>query len=92
MAARKQSVKEPLLNTVARKLGHAAGALTKVTHDLTKNLSELPEAATTKARETAGVGAPAKRSRSQSRHPKKKVPGRKHKAVSRPTPKPASKK
>ncbi len=32
---------EPLLNTVARKLGHAAGTLTNVAQGLTGNLSAL---------------------------------------------------
>jgi len=37
MTAKKRSGKqEPLLNTVARKLGHAAGTLTKATHKLTE--------------------------------------------------------
>ena len=40
MPAKKQSKKqEPLLNAVARKLGHAAGKLTKATQELTENLS-----------------------------------------------------
>jgi hypothetical protein len=72
MAAKKRSVKqEPLLNTVARKLGHAAGRLTKVTQRLTENLSALPETVTTQVREAAHIGTQPGRS-SHSRRAKKK--------------------
>jgi hypothetical protein len=64
---------EPLLNTVARKLGHAAGTLTKVTQELTENLSALPENVATKVREATDIGAPADRSRIRTRHPKKRI-------------------
>jgi hypothetical protein len=55
MTPKKQVVKneEPFLNTVARKLGYAAGALTNVAQGLTDNLSALPQAAATKVRSTA---------------------------------------
>ena len=54
MTPKKQSAKEePFLNTVARKLGHAAGALTHVAQGLTENLSALPKAVARKARPTA---------------------------------------
>jgi hypothetical protein len=36
--------KEPFLNAVARKLGHAAGTLTNVAQGLSENLSVLPKA------------------------------------------------
>ena len=53
MTTRKRpGTKEPLLNKVARKLGYAAGTLTKVTQELTENLSALPENVTTKVRDT----------------------------------------
>ncbi len=43
MRAKKQTGNsEPLLTTVARKLGHAAGTLTKATHELTSGVSALP--------------------------------------------------
>jgi len=72
VAAKKGSVKqEPLLNTVARKLGHAAGRLTNVTHKLTENLSSLPETVTAQVREAARVAVPSEGSRSSTRHPKK---------------------
>lgn len=47
---------EPLLNTVARKLGHAAGALTNVAQGLTENLSAIPEAISTRMRPATGAG------------------------------------
>src|SRR5579863_10015341 len=54
MTNKKRSLKhEPLLNNVARTLGHAAGTLTKVTHELTENLSALPETVSQKVREAA---------------------------------------
>jgi hypothetical protein len=72
MAAKKRTAtQEPLLNTVARTLGHAAGTLTKVTHEFTENLSTLPENLATKVRETANIGAP----KSRPRRPKKKTGG-----------------
>jgi hypothetical protein len=72
MAAKKQPVKqEPFLNTVARKLGQAAGTLTKVTQELTENLSTLPESVETKMRQVVNSGAPGKRSQVRTRHPKK---------------------
>jgi hypothetical protein len=71
MPAKKRSVKqEPLLNTVARKLGHAAGRITNLTQELTENLSALPETVTTKVREAAKIGTPTERSRIRHRHAK----------------------
>jgi hypothetical protein len=76
MAAKKQHVKqEPLLNTVARKLGQAAGTLTKVTQELTENLSTLPESVATKIRKAANSGTPGKRSRVHPRRPRKRIRG-----------------
>jgi hypothetical protein len=63
---------EPLLNTVARKLGHVAGTLTKATHGLTENLSAIPETVTTKLRGAANV-VPAGRAHSRARHNRKKT-------------------
>jgi hypothetical protein len=52
MPAKKQPKKQkPSLNTVARKLGHAAGKLTKATQELTENLAALPQTVTTGRRE-----------------------------------------
>jgi hypothetical protein len=74
MAPKKRTVKqEPLLNTVARKLGRAAGTLTKVTQELTENLSALPENVTAKVREAAHIGDSAKRSRARNPHAKKRI-------------------
>jgi len=56
MAPKKKSVKqEPFLNSMARKLGHAAGTLTKVTHDLTDNVTTLTESVATKVQEVTGT-------------------------------------
>ena len=74
MAAKKQSVKqEPLLNTAARKLGHAAGALTKATHQFTEDLSGLVETVESKVRDAAHIGSPRERSKSHARSPKRKT-------------------
>jgi hypothetical protein len=65
MATKKKTAKtEPLLNTVARKLGHAAGKLARATHHLTDNLSETR---TTTASEpaVADTGTPSKRPRTR---------------------------
>jgi hypothetical protein len=82
MAAKKQPVKqEPFLNTVARKLGQAAGTLTKVTQELTENLSTFPESVATKMRKAAAnSGTPGKRSRVRTRHPRKRI----HRLTRRP--------
>ena len=74
MAMKKRNVtQEPLLNTVARKLGHAAGTLSKVTQELTENLSGLPENLATKVRDAAHIGARQKRSRISTQHPKRTI-------------------
>jgi hypothetical protein len=70
MAAKKRPVtQEPLRNTVARKLGNAAGTLANAMHEFTENLSALPEKLATKVRKTANVGSP----KSRPRHPKKTI-------------------
>jgi len=74
MTAKKRSGKqEPLLNTVARKLGHAAGTLTKATHKLTENLSALPETVATRVRKASVVATPVGRSQPQTGRPRKKT-------------------
>jgi hypothetical protein len=74
MTARKhKATGEPLLSTVALKLGHAAGTLAKATQELTENLSDIPENVTAKVRESARVGAPVRRLRVRTRHPEKKI-------------------
>jgi len=76
MAPKKKSVKqEPFLDSMARKLGHAAGTLTKVTHDLTDNVTTLTESVATKVQEVTGTSTadqtktrrkPAKKTRKRS--------------------------
>ena len=69
MTVKKQSPKqEPFLNTVARKLGYAAGALTNVAQGLTDNISALPQAAATKVRSTAKTVTDSMRRRQQSQN------------------------
>ena len=61
MAMKKKSAEEePLLNTMARKLGHAAGTLARVTH----NIGAIPEVISDKAKKPvrrATVGGRGKR-------------------------------
>ncbi len=74
MATKKPPAKqEPLLNAVARKIGHAAGTLTKATQELTENLSALPETVSTRMHQMAKVGTLAERSRTRARGPKKGI-------------------
>ena len=78
MAAKKRSgEQEPLLNTAARKLGHAAGALTKATHQFTESLSGLAETVESKVRDAANIGSPRERSKSHARSPEKRSPKKK---------------
>lgn len=84
---------EPMLNTVARKLGHAAGTLTNFTQELRENLSTLPDSVAKKVREAANAGAPALPSRVRVRHSKKRISstGRSAKVKARPKKRWASK-
>jgi hypothetical protein len=77
MATKKASAKqEPLLNSVARKLGHAAGALSKATHELTGNLAELPGTITAKMQQIANAPTSAQHPRTPARRPtKRKING-----------------
>lgn len=67
---------ESLLNTVARRLGHAAGTVTKLTHEIGKTLAAAPMAATAKIRDTAHRDKPAMLA-------KKRGPGKQDAAVGR---------
>jgi hypothetical protein len=76
MAAKKR--REPLLSTVARKLGQAAGTVTNLAHGVLThgldNPSSLPATATTSVREAASVGATAKTAPARNvHHPKKRA-------------------
>jgi len=67
MTARKRkATPEPLLNTVARKLGHAAGTLTRATQELTVNFAALPETVSTRMRKAASAAASEKHSRARA--------------------------
>ncbi len=73
MTAQKRKVtREPLLNTVARKLGHAAGTLTKATHEITEKVAALPETVSTRVRGVATTAAPSERSRTRAARPSRK--------------------
>jgi hypothetical protein len=64
MTARKRkATQEPLLSTVARKLGRAAGTLTKATQELSENLAALPGTVSARVREAASAAPPAARPR-----------------------------
>jgi hypothetical protein len=58
---------EPLLNTVARKIGHAAGAVSKMTQELTETLSAAPKAVTARLRHAAKADSSTERPRSRPR-------------------------
>ena len=61
MTKKQPAQNEPFLNTVARRLGKAAGTLTKATHNLATNLSCLPESVAAKASAvTATSNSPAR--------------------------------
>jgi hypothetical protein len=58
---------EPLLSTFARKIGHAAGAVSKMTQELTETLSAAPKAVTAKRRDAAKVDSSTEPPRSRRR-------------------------
>ena len=63
MAAKPQSREQGnLLNVVARRLGHAAGALTKMTQGLTGSLTALPRKAKTTRDKATRSEVPARAS------------------------------
>jgi hypothetical protein len=77
MTANKRAAAEPFLNTVARKLGHAAGTLTNVAQELTENLSTLPEVVSNKVRRTTGPNAGPNNDKRRSEKPHRPVRARK---------------
>jgi hypothetical protein len=73
MAVKKRALREePFLNTVARKLGNAAGKVARASKDLAENLSALPEKVTAKVEEVAGSEMAAKRRSAGPRQRKKR--------------------
>jgi hypothetical protein len=58
MAIRKSKTREALLNTVARKLGTAAGTVTRVTRELSQDLLVSSRAAEIKAAKKTVKGVP----------------------------------
>jgi hypothetical protein len=91
MTTKKQSARqEPLLNTIARKLGRAAGTLTHVAHQVTDNLSAGATVRTATGRHPAGKksrrAAPkraVKRATTPQRRPKTKKAPRRNQAGNR---------
>jgi hypothetical protein len=74
MKTRKRTVaQETLLSAVARKLGHAAGRLTRTTQELTEALSALPENISANVRAGANIVEPADRSRRPIRRATKRM-------------------
>ena len=86
---RKPDAQEPLLNTVARKLGHAAGTLANMTHLLTKEQttgasgtllgpgSDQPESGRSSVKnESSPVTVDRKQSRGQSQKRKRSARAR----------------
>jgi hypothetical protein len=74
MSAKKHRVtQEPLLSTVARKLGYAAGTLTKVTQELADNVSAVPETVAAKVRHAVKIGESAGSAGGRIRHARKKL-------------------
>ncbi len=77
MAPKKHTVmQEPLLSAVARKLGHAAGTLTKVTQDFADQVSAVPETVAARVREAAqatAIGKSSASARGRIRHARKKL-------------------
>src|SRR5271167_2278381 len=64
MAVKKRAVtQEPLLSTVARKLGHAAGTITHMTHEFADNVSAMPETVAAKVRQAVKSGESKGRTR-----------------------------
>jgi hypothetical protein len=58
---------EPLLNAVARRIGHAAGAVSKMRQELTETLSAGPMAITAKMRDPAKMGNATERPQGRRR-------------------------
>lgn len=56
MATKKSARREPFLNTVARKLGRAAGTLTHVAQVLSENLAPVPASVPGSVQEATGNG------------------------------------
>jgi hypothetical protein len=74
MAAKRHALtQEPLLSTVARKLGHAAGTITNMTHELADNVSAMPETVAAKVRQAVKIGGSAASSRGRIRQARKNL-------------------
>jgi hypothetical protein len=73
-AKKSYTQQEPILSVVARKLGHAAGTLSKVTHTfLGEGSSEIPARASAKSLKAAVSGEHGGRTPGNKRQSKKKV-------------------
>ncbi len=76
MTEQERSAKEPVLNSVARRLGYVAGTLAHAAHDFTGNLS-APKNKPAKKQQAGGIEADSprrkSRGRSAARKPKTKT-------------------
>jgi hypothetical protein len=68
---------EPLLSTFARKIGHAAGAVSKMTQELTETLSAAPKAVKKMRVGVKAANSSTKRPRSHGRAKKSNSTSRK---------------
>jgi hypothetical protein len=72
MPSKKRNAKpEPLLHSVARQLGHAAGVLSNITHGISDAVSEVPATLAARKNEVAKILSPAATSDSGNPHRKK---------------------
>jgi hypothetical protein len=77
MTAKKEHRKsEPLLNAVARKLGHAAGTFSKATQEFAETFSAMPVTIAAKVREAALFGASTAAAGGRPRAKKSSTAGR----------------
>jgi hypothetical protein len=85
VAVKKRKSREELfLNAVARKLGNAAGKLTRASKDLAESISALPEKATARVKKVADAEIPAKRRSASTRQQKKRARSTGVRGTSRP--------
>ncbi|MGB2607208.1 MAG: hypothetical protein WBC78_26620 [Candidatus Sulfotelmatobacter sp.] len=68
--------REPLLNAVARKLGHAAGTFSKATQEFAEAFSAMPVAVTAKVPDAALFGTSTDTAGSRPRTKKSSTAGR----------------
>ncbi len=75
-AKKERRESEPLLNAVARKLGHAAGTFSKATQEFAEAISGMPVAVTAKVRDAALFATSTDAAGSHPRAKKRSTAGR----------------